>query len=175
MQFTMCASRPLSCPPWLNIRFSGSPPSARHRVSFCILFSASPPVCCRFRSVLTVEPTARTVLFLNHPVITEVTRLRVSCVVADSKPVVCIGFRKRFFHTSEWRWPMTHLIRLACQHCDTDECDGVTEIPSDWSDVQEVQSLAASQEPIAAEDQTRSVFEWYTHVGTCPECQKIYG
>jgi len=51
---------------------------------------------------------------------------------------------------------MTPQIRLACQHCDTDECDGVTEIPPDWSDVQEVQGFAASCEPIAADDQTRS-------------------
>jgi hypothetical protein len=95
--------------------------------------------------------------------------------VAVSKPVVCIGFHLRFFHTDERRRLMTQLIRLACQYCDTSDCDGVTEIPPDWSDVQEVQSLAESQEPVTAEDQTRSVFEWYTHIGTCPECQKIYG
>lgn len=65
-------------------------------------------------------------------------------------------------------------IRLACQHCDTNECDGVTEIPPGWSDVQEVQTLAAACEPIEADDQTRSPFEWYTHLGTCPACQKIY-
>ena len=70
---------------------------------------------------------------------------------------------------------MTPQIRLACQHCDTDECDGVTEIPPDWSDVQEVQGFAAACEPIAADDQTRSPFEWYTHLGTCPACQKLYG
>lgn len=66
-------------------------------------------------------------------------------------------------------------IRLACQYCDTDECDGISEIPPDWADVQQVQSFAAASEPIPADDQTRSPFEWYTHLGTCPECQKIYG
>lgn len=70
---------------------------------------------------------------------------------------------------------MTPPIRLACQHCDTDECDGVTEIPPDWSDVQEVQTLAAACEPIEADDQARSPLEWYTHLGTCPTCQKIHG
>jgi hypothetical protein len=69
---------------------------------------------------------------------------------------------------------MTSQIRLACQFCDTDECDGVTEIPSNWSDVHEVQSFNAAYEPIAADDQTRSPFEWYTHRGDCPECQTIY-
>ena len=69
---------------------------------------------------------------------------------------------------------MTPQIRLACQHCDTNECDGVTEIPPGWSDVQEVQTLAAACEPIEADDHTRSPFEWYTHLGTCPACQKIY-
>ena len=70
---------------------------------------------------------------------------------------------------------MTQQIRLACQYCDTAECDGVTEIPPDWSDVQEVQSIAASCEPIAPDDQTRSPLEWYTHLGVCPACRKIYG
>ena len=71
--------------------------------------------------------------------------------------------------------PMPPQIRLACQYCDTDECDGVTEIPGDWTDVQEVQCFAASREAIAYDDPTRSPFEWYTHLGVCPACQKIYG
>lgn len=68
---------------------------------------------------------------------------------------------------------MTSQIRLACRHCDTNECDGVAEIPPDWSDIEEVQSLELSQEPVAADDQSRSAFEWYTHLGTCPDCQNI--
>ena len=56
---------------------------------------------------------------------------------------------------------MTPQIRLTCQYCDTDECDSVTKIPTDWSDVQEVKSVAASGEPL----------EWFTHIGICPACQ----
>jgi hypothetical protein len=70
---------------------------------------------------------------------------------------------------------MTSLIRLACRHCDRSECDGVTEIPPGWTDIEEVQSLEASQQPVTADEQTRSAFEWYTHLGTCPECQNIDG
>ena len=51
---------------------------------------------------------------------------------------------------------MTPQIRLACQYCDTNECDGITEIPAEWSDVREVQSYAAACEPIPAADPTRS-------------------
>lgn len=70
---------------------------------------------------------------------------------------------------------MTAPIRLACQHCDTTECDGVESVPPDWTEVFEVQSYAASCEEIPAEDQSRSPFEWYTHLGICPECRKLYG
>jgi hypothetical protein len=70
---------------------------------------------------------------------------------------------------------MTAPIRLACQYCDSSECDGVESIPPDWTDVFEVQSYAASCEEIPPDDKTRSPFEWYTHLGVCPECRKIYG
>ena len=70
---------------------------------------------------------------------------------------------------------MTQLIRLACQYCDTEECDGITEVPSDWVDVMEIQSYAASRDEILPDDMKRSVFEWYTHLGVCPECQRIHG
>jgi len=66
-------------------------------------------------------------------------------------------------------------IRLACLYCDTSECDGVSKIPNNWTDVQGVQSYAESREEIAADDPQRSPFEWYTHLGVCPACQKIYG
>lgn len=66
-------------------------------------------------------------------------------------------------------------IRLACHHCDTDEYDGVTEIPPDWSDVDEIQSYEASLVPVEMNDSTRSPLEWYTHLGTCPDCQNIFG
>jgi hypothetical protein len=70
---------------------------------------------------------------------------------------------------------MAQEIRLGCLYCDTSECDGVDEIPLDWADVQFVQSYAATREEIAADDPKQSPFEWYTHLGVCPACQKIYG
>jgi len=69
---------------------------------------------------------------------------------------------------------MSGEIRLACLYCDTDECDGVAEIPPDWSDVDEVQTYAASREEVPIDDPTRSPMEWYPHLGVCPECRKIY-
>ncbi len=66
---------------------------------------------------------------------------------------------------------MSSTIRLACQYCDTDDGDGVSDIPPGWSDVQEVQSLAASREPVEAGDKSRSPFDWFTHLGVCPDCQ----
>ncbi len=68
---------------------------------------------------------------------------------------------------------MPEKIRLACCQCDTDSCDGVDEIPADWSDVQFVQSLEESQREVAAGDQTRSVTQWFTHLGICPECRDV--
>lgn len=62
-------------------------------------------------------------------------------------------------------------IRLACRHCDTKEYDLVDEIPADWDDIEEVQSLSASLEEVPSGDDSRSVLEWYTHLGICPECR----
>ena len=66
---------------------------------------------------------------------------------------------------------MIRPIRLTCQYCDTDECDEVTEIPADWSDVEEVPSIGASGGPKATDEQSRSPPEWFTHIGVCPACQ----
>ena len=59
-------------------------------------------------------------------------------------------------------------------YCDTDECDGVAEVPPGWTDVEEVQSHAASQEEVPVDDPTRSPLDWYTHLGVCPECKEIF-
>ena len=67
---------------------------------------------------------------------------------------------------------MPKRIRLACSECDTDEGDEITSIPTTWKDVTEVQSLAESRKEVPAEDNTHSAFEWYTHLGICPQCQK---
>ena len=66
---------------------------------------------------------------------------------------------------------MAKPIRLTCQYCNTDECDNVTEIPTDWSDVEEVPSIGASGGPKATDEQSRSPPEWFTHIGVCPACQ----
>ena len=67
---------------------------------------------------------------------------------------------------------MPKRIRLACSGYDTDDGDGISSIPSTWKDVTEVQSLAESRKVVTADDKTRSAFEWYTHLGICPQCQK---
>lgn len=67
---------------------------------------------------------------------------------------------------------MTGTIRLACGSCDREDFDGINEIPSDWIDVLEVQSLKESRRQVDFDDRTRSVLEWYTHLGTCPDCQR---
>jgi len=95
-------------------------------------------------------------------------------IARGSKPVACIGLCLRFsaIPPDERRPPMAPQIRLACLYCDTSECDGVAAIPPDWADVQQVQSFAAACEEVAADDQARSPFDWFTHLGVCPECQK---
>jgi len=70
---------------------------------------------------------------------------------------------------------MSHEIRLACMYCDTDECDGVDQVPTGWTDVEHVQSYAASLEEIPPNAPGRSVLEWYTHLGVCPDCRDTYG
>jgi hypothetical protein len=88
-------------------------------------------------------------------------------------PVACIGFRLVF--STLWEIEsslMPKRIRLACSECDTDEGDEISSIPLTWKDVTEVQSLAESRKTVTADDKTRSAFEWYTHLGICPQCQK---
>ena len=67
---------------------------------------------------------------------------------------------------------MKKRIRLACSDCDTEEGDGISEIPTSWKDVTEVQSSVAAFAEVPAADTTRSVMKWYTHLGLCPMCQK---
>ena len=70
---------------------------------------------------------------------------------------------------------MAQKTRLACVYCDTDECDGVAAIPPAWTYVDEVQSYEASLAEVPWDDLTRSPLDWYTHLGVCPECDRIYG
>ena len=62
-------------------------------------------------------------------------------------------------------------IRLACSECDRGDFDGIDELPTDWTDITEVQSLKESLREVAFDDPSRSPLDWHTHIGTCPECQ----
>ena len=62
-------------------------------------------------------------------------------------------------------------IRLACMFCDRDDCDGVDAIPAAWFAVDEVQSYEQSIRDAELTSTDVSVFDWYTHLGVCPECQ----
>jgi hypothetical protein len=67
-------------------------------------------------------------------------------------------------------------VRLGCLYCDRTDFDGVAEIPDDWSSVQEVQSYTESIEPVSLDEHsTRSVLDWQTHLGVCPDCRALYG
>jgi hypothetical protein len=70
---------------------------------------------------------------------------------------------------------MNGKIRLGCQHCDRSDFDGVDKLPKDWDDVSRVRSLEEALREVDEDDTTRSVFDWQTHLGTCPECKAIHG
>lgn len=72
-------------------------------------------------------------------------------------------------------------IRLACDTCDCDEFDGISEAKleecrrSGWVNIGEEQSY---EEAIKTYDdphdepRSYSVLDWWTHLGTCPSCAK---
>ncbi len=62
-------------------------------------------------------------------------------------------------------------IRLACAGCDRDDYDGVWRLPKDWTDISKEQTLRQSKAEVAPNDTARSVFDWHTHMGYCPDCQ----
>jgi hypothetical protein len=69
-------------------------------------------------------------------------------------------------------------IRLACMACDRSDFDGITPqqlraaIKSGWKAVQRVQTHRQACKTY--DDQERpsgySAFEWWTHLGWCPDC-----
>lgn len=72
-------------------------------------------------------------------------------------------------------------VRLGCDECDRDDCDGITperlaEVQAEgWEDVREVQSyedsLKTYDEPGDPEPPPGfCLLDWYTHLGTCPQC-----
>lgn len=64
-------------------------------------------------------------------------------------------------------------IRLACRFCDRDDCDGVRELPFDWFAIEEVQAFEVAIQTAAASNTRTSVFDWYTHLGVCPDCYEV--
>ena len=66
---------------------------------------------------------------------------------------------------------MNGTIRLGCHLCDRCDFDEIDELPLDWLNVICVQSLEDSYKEVEQADQSSNPFEWYTHLGTCPECQ----
>ena len=56
--------------------------------------------------------------------------------------------------------PDTKSIRLGCVKCDRADFDGATELPTDWEGIQ----------PVAP---SKSVLSWETHLGLCPDCQRL--
>ena len=69
----------------------------------------------------------------------------------------------------------TDPIRLACESCDTDVGDGLESLGEaavlGWTGILWEQSYADS---IAPREQTGN-FDWWTHIGLCPECRKQEG
>ena len=68
---------------------------------------------------------------------------------------------------------MPGTIRLGCLYCDRTDFDGVGQLPADWEDIDEVQSYDEAIREVAPGDNRRSVLDWETHVGVCPECRQI--
>lgn len=66
-------------------------------------------------------------------------------------------------------------IRLACLYCDRTDGDGIARLPDNWTDIGEVQSYEEACQPVELDDQQRSVMDWHTHLGVCPNCQAIHG
>ena len=70
-------------------------------------------------------------------------------------------------------------IRLACQECDRSDFDGITQrqlrqaIRNGWTEVQRVQSCRQACKTYSSTEYAPlgySRFEWWTHLGHCPDC-----
>src|SRR5689334_9481121 len=66
-------------------------------------------------------------------------------------------------------------VRLACTNCDRDDFDGISQaqleqaIRNGWQDVAEAQSYEESLREVPLGTRDRSILDWWTHVGTCPD------
>lgn len=71
---------------------------------------------------------------------------------------------------------MPRTIRLACRSCDRADFDGITPaelaraIASGWREVQHEQTYAEACRTRADPRPGYSVFDWWTHLGWCPDC-----
>jgi hypothetical protein len=83
-----------------------------------------------------------------------------------------VGYQTNWETPTEGDRVMSGKIRLACGQCDRMDFDGIDSIPDDWDDVSEFQSYGRAIAMVKPDDNRRSVMEWYTHIGTCPDCQK---
>ena len=63
-------------------------------------------------------------------------------------------------------------IRLACMFCDREDFDGLSALPSDWFAVDEVQTYEKSIQEAELYSTDVCVFDWFTHLGVCQECQR---
>jgi len=68
---------------------------------------------------------------------------------------------------------MPGTIRLGCLYCDRTDFDGVDQLPTDWEDIDEVQSCEEAIREVPPDDKRRSVLDWETHLGVCPDCRQI--
>ncbi len=60
------------------------------------------------------------------------------------------------------------VIRLGCIHCDRQDCDGISEIPTDWRSVFQCHEWNESENVQCAQS------TWETHRGVCPDCFAMY-
>ncbi len=68
------------------------------------------------------------------------------------------------------------MIRLGCNRCDASE-DEIPDLKpalnAGWTQIEEVQSYEDAIQEVDADDNTRSVFDWQTHLGMCPRCSTV--
>ena len=67
---------------------------------------------------------------------------------------------------------MNGRIRLGCVVCDREDFDRIDKLPTDWEDIDEVQSFEESIQEVGPDDPDGDVTFWETHMGVCPDCQK---
>ena len=67
---------------------------------------------------------------------------------------------------------MNGRIRLGCIVCSREDFDGIDKLPTDWEDIDEVQSFEESIQEVRPDDPDGDVTFWETHMGVCPDCQK---